>query len=190
MAPNLGNAFSFLTIRGHRATILRSYFDFFSGAVGDPLDPRLDVLGVKYVVSPEPLEGLRQVMQEDDRYLYVNDDAFPIFHWYDPVRGQRTPAKIGEIDFHANSVTVSVEEPESGLLLFSQPFFLGWKATVDGRPRRIRQVDIFMAVELSLGEKQLAFLYRPWLLWLSLVGPLLVLVALGCSITLHRCEIT
>ncbi|MGW8181477.1 MAG: hypothetical protein ACWGQW_22340, partial [bacterium] len=46
VAPNLGNAFSFLTIRGHRATILKSYFDFFSNTLDDPLDPRLAILGV------------------------------------------------------------------------------------------------------------------------------------------------
>jgi hypothetical protein len=181
MPRNLGNAYSFLTIRGHRATILKTYFDYFSGALSNPLDSKLDVLGVKYVVSPGPIEGLNLVMRENDRYLYERRDSLTLVHWFDPASGERRPAIVEKIQFSANSVRLRLGETSEGLLIFSQPCFPGWRVTVEEAKRDIRQTEIFMGVQLKAGEKELAFYYRPWLIWLGLTGTLMSMAALAIS---------
>jgi len=181
MAPNLGNAFSLLTIRGHRATILKNYFDFFSNTLDDPLDPRLAILGVKYVISPEKIDGLKLVMREERLFLYERSDALPVIHWYDPDTDGSRPALLEKISFSANSLCASLGTSTQGLLLFSQPFFPGWQARVDGEVRKIVPTGIFMGVNLRSGDKKVEFLYRPWLIWLGLSGVLLSLAAWAAS---------
>jgi len=182
MASNLGNAFSLMTVRGHRATILRDYYDYFSGALGDPLDSKFDVLGVRYVISPEPVEGLELVMQEGTRYLYARNTALPIIHWFDPETGERRAADLAEIEFSANSVRFTLGEPGQGWLIFSQPFFPGWQATIEGRDQDIEKKEIFMGLMLRSDDKRVELLYRPRLIWLGLAGVLLSLVAFAAAL--------
>jgi len=185
MAPNLGNAFSLLTVRGHRATILRNYFDFFSGALDDPLDPRFGVLGVKYIISPEPIEGLRMIMREKDRYLYASDNALPIFHRFVAETEEKEEISLDQIEFSANSVKLILGQPVKGLLLFSQPFFPGWQARVEEEWRDVHQVGIFMGVELASDERKIEFHYRPRLFWVGMGGLGLTLTALAACPVLN-----
>jgi hypothetical protein len=182
MAPNLGNAFSFLTVRGHRATILREYYDYFSGVLGDPLDAKFDVLGVRYVISPEPIDGLELVMHEENRFLYERNTALPIIHWFEPDTGERRAADVEGIEFHSNSLKFTLCEASKGCLLFAQPFFPGWQARIDGQHQNIVQKGIFMGLLLEADARQVELLYRPRLIWVGLACMALSLVALVAAL--------
>jgi uncharacterized membrane protein YfhO len=118
-------------------------------------------------------------MQEGTRYLYARDTALPIVHWLDLETGQRRAANLAEIEFNANSVSFELGEPGQGWLIFSQPFFPGWRARIEGRDQEIEKKGIFMGLRLRPDDQRVELLYRPRLIWLGLAGILLCWVALG-----------
>lgn len=84
------------------------------------------------------------------------------------------------------SATISL--PTDNVVFFSVPYEEGWSATVNGQPAEIIQANVgFMAVACPAGENvDIRFDYEtPGLMWgvrISLVGLLLILLYLLCSI--------
>ncbi len=76
--------------------------------------------------------------------------------------GQRDllPARIDS--YAPGQVRISAEAPEGGWLVLSDLYYPGWEAFIDGVPATIYQGNyLFRAVELSPGQHQLRFVYRP-----------------------------
>ncbi len=71
-----------------------------------------------------------------------------------------TPARI--ISYTANSVSVSADAAENGLLFLSDSYYPGWKAYVDGEQKPIFRGDYTLrAVELPKGKHHVDFIYSP-----------------------------
>ena len=88
--------------------------------------------------------------------------------------------------FHA---TITMENPN--LVFFSVPYDKGWRATVNGNPVDIEQVDIgFMAVPVDAGENEIVFSYQtPGLqtgLFLSITGTVLFLLYITCGFVIQK----
>jgi uncharacterized membrane protein YfhO len=61
------------------------------------------------------------------------------------------------------------------LLVLSEIFYPGWRATVNGKKARIHEVDgALRGVVIPRGESRIVFRYTPWSFWL---GALLSVVA-------------
>jgi hypothetical protein len=93
-----------------------------------------------------------------------------------------TPAQVTER--RSNSMTVKATLDRPGVLVVSDTYFPGWKATVDGQPAPILPVDVALrGVYLEAGAHEVAFVYAPWQftvgVWISVAG-LVVLAGWVC----------
>ncbi len=166
LARNAGNAFGFPTVRGHRATIYAPYFDFVTPALADPMSPRQDLLGVRYVVSPVTL-GLPLVLQEGNLFLYERPLATPIFYAA-AEDSSLLPAPIERVSWGENSVTLELAGDFAEILTFAQPNYPGWIVYVDGRRRDLLELGLFQGVRLEPGDRRVTFSYRPRLFYVGL----------------------
>ena len=167
LARNAGNAYGLLTVRGHRATIHAPYYDFVTAALADPMSPKHDLLGVRYVVSAEPL-SLPLILQEGDLFLYERPDASPLF--YSQEAGLKlTPAPIQRVRWSENSVTLELAGDFAEILTFSQPHYPGWVVFVNGQQRELLETGLFLGVHLRAGDRRVTFAYRPQRFYLGIV---------------------
>ena len=61
-----------------------------------------------------------------------------------------------------NKIVIDVKTDTQGLLFLSDNFYLGWKATVNGKPAKIYRADYtFRAVSVPAGESTVEFTYKP-----------------------------
>jgi len=71
-------------------------------------------------------------------------------------------AGIEFVDRRANSMTLKVDTPASGLLVLSEIYYPGWHATVDEAPTTIVPTDyILRGIPLAPGEHQVTLTFRP-----------------------------
>lgn len=64
--------------------------------------------------------------------------------------------------YRAERVDITANMGCDGLVILSDSFYPGWKATVDDKPVQIRQVDIALrAVQVPAGKHQIVMRYRP-----------------------------
>jgi hypothetical protein len=167
IARNAGNAYGLLTVRGHRATIYAPYYDFVTAALADPMSPKHDLLGVRYVVSPQPL-SLPLIHQEGSLFLYERPRATPIF--YAGEAGPNlTPAPIQGVHWSENSVTLELAGDFAETLTFAQPHYPGWIVYVDGQQRELLETGLFQGVQLRAGDRRVTFSYRPPRFYLGIV---------------------
>jgi len=74
---------------------------------------------------------------------------------------------------------------DAAVLVFSEAYFPGWQATVDGRPAAVLRADgALLAVAVPAGAHQVEFVYSPPLLWWGAVISLLALA--GSVVVLFR----
>ncbi len=122
--------------------------------VGDPL-PRAWLVGETVTADDEQVFDL------------LNDDAF------DPRRTAVLPpdsapppldggsGSVRMVEAAPGRLTLDVTAEGHALLVVSQPFYPGWRATVDGRPVPILRVDyLLQGVPIPAGEHRLALRYR------------------------------
>jgi hypothetical protein len=94
------------------------------------------------------------------------------------------PVPAEQIEIETNSVKAIVDAPEDGLAVVLEPWFPGWRATVDGKPARLLRADYaFMAVPIEKGRHRLELLYFPDRL---LPGILVAIVASALLILMLR----
>jgi hypothetical protein len=111
--------------------------------------------------APEPLE-LMEIM---------SDRSFdPLVRSYvEGARGERVvrmrgrPASI--VVDEDTRVELDAELDQDGMLVLSDSFYPGWRATVDGEEQEIHAVNhLFRGVMLPAGRHHVVFEYRPWTL--------------------------
>lgn len=108
----------------------------------------------------------RQIQAEgvDAAFAAMNQVSF------DPKRD--TVLEAGSASLGAGEATLTAFSPQrlvytvrassSGLLVMSEPYFPGWRATVNGRRAQIRVANyILRSVEVPQGEHRLEFRYEP-----------------------------
>lgn len=85
----------------------------------------------------------------------------------DPLPGLPPPAPAApplpaaDVRVEPDRLTATVDAPAPGLAVVLDPFFPGWKATVDGLPAPIARADYaFQAIPVPAGRHRLALSYR------------------------------
>ena len=134
----------------------------------DVLYSRVDLLrelNVKYVASTEELRsgGLSLIAEDKGLYLYGLNGYMPRFYFTrGDAAGSEAPADIRVLQYKSGSAELEVKNDSPGLLVFSEKFFPGWQARVDGEKAPIlRRSLIIQAVRLSAGEHTVIFKYAP-----------------------------
>ena len=79
--------------------------------------------------------------------------------------GSATPppgTRVVVSEYRPTRVALRVEAAADGYLVLADTYFIGWKATLDGRPSEILRADYnFRAVVLPAGVHEVVFTYRP-----------------------------
>ncbi len=78
----------------------------------------------------------------------------------------RVEGAAEEVKFPAggrNRIELTARAQSRGLLVLSEVYYPGWRATVDGEPARIYEVDgALRGVVVPRGESRVVFRYSPW----------------------------
>ena len=155
---------------------------------GDSLFPVLNMLNAKYFIFP--LQNNQTVPLLNpytygnawmvDRVQYVNNaneelDALSTV----PLRRvavadkrfadilgegqeQDTLALVTLKDYQPNQLTYTVNTGKGGVLVFSEIYYPGWTATVDGQPTEIGRVDyVLRAIQITPGEHEVILTFKP-----------------------------
>ncbi len=185
--PNAGDLVPVLNLMGQRATMLVPLFDDLSRNWGPVVSPGLDRLGVRWLVSDHPIDGLPLVGQGRGYRIYERPGALSVL-WIDATAG--TPPRRAPVlaaDWTANRVRFTLRPLPAGTrLVFAQPSYPGWQARVDGRRIATGREDIFPAVVLPAGARVLEFAYRPSLLAGKLLTASAFLILLGSLAAARR----
>jgi hypothetical protein len=194
--PNIGDLFGASSIRGGGVTYQTQYNRI--------LDNR-DLLNVRYLIKPASAADPRPIYQDAFWKVYENpsgsqrawlvhetmpdsgDGPLPAFDFHRtallsaPIPDTLAPAahagpETAEIaEYSANAMTVKVHAETPGLLVLSETFYPGWRATVNGTGARIYRVDVDLrGVVVPAGNSEVVLEYRPWSIY---GGALLSLLA-------------
>jgi len=79
-----------------------------------------------------------------------------------PIPDNRASGSAKIVSNHPNHLTITVHTTGNQLLLFSQSYYPGWKAYVDGKQTPILKADYaFRAVSVPEGDHSIRFEYQP-----------------------------
>ena len=71
-------------------------------------------------------------------------------------------SEIVFIDYQANTIKMSINMISSGMVVFSDLYYPGWKAYFDGRQKKIYRVNyLFRSLYIPKGRHDLEFIYKP-----------------------------
>jgi hypothetical protein len=103
----------------------------------------------------------------------------------DPPSGQ--PENATFTSYGIDDMNVSVESHGRALLVLSENFFPGWRASVNGKSTRIYEVDgALRGVVVPDGRSMVAVWYSPWSLRLGWILSALTLALIVCILLLNR----
>jgi hypothetical protein len=99
------------------------------------------------------------------------------------------PAEI--LDYAPERVEVAVQTPSQALLILTDTYYAGWRATVDGSPTAIHRANgLFRAVLVPAGDHLVSFEYTPASLrvgaWVSVFSLLAALATVSVPTRLRR----
>lgn len=157
LPPNIGNVYDVSSARGHRATMYSPYFDYLSKN-WDLRSEVYDNLAVKYVVTKETFPEFNLVMHHNDMRLYERPTAQKIFSL------KRTDNSTGgleikKVEWGVNSVRLEIDNAEEGMLIFSQPYYPGWRAIVEGRKTKPIKHEGLTAIKINRSTRNIKFYY-------------------------------
>ena len=109
---------------------------------GDSIFPVLNMLNTKYFILP--LQG-GQTVPVQNPYAYGNA-------WF--------VEKM--IQYKPNNLTYEVKSSKGGVIVFSEIYYPGWTATVDGQPVELGRVDyILRAINVKPGNHKVVLDFHP-----------------------------
>jgi hypothetical protein len=125
-------------------------------------------LNVKYIVSSDRLnEGfLKEVMYEDDVFLYELENAYPRVYFSGFLKDAVYPLESAEIKIHTYKdglLDLEIINDKDGYVVFSENYYPGWHAYVNGREKGIVGIDgVLQAVPIEKGSHRVSFIYKPY----------------------------
>ncbi len=153
---------------------------------GDPQVPRdavldgerLGLLNVVYVASSYPLEisGAHQAIPAEAGHIYSLTATRPRAWVEEPRRGDPSAWRpVQALDWTPNRIRLQASGP--GRLVLSEVHYPGWQVEVDGTRLPVETAyDLLRAVELSPGEHEVTFAFKPRSV---LIGAVLSVVTLA-----------
>lgn len=178
------------SITGYSAVVLDNYARYWlskninSVSIPDLDDTRLNTLGVRYLVS-----GYPQDFVEPSRSTHLLTSQPVNVYWRDNAKDRVFLTNAGEIhltSYQPEKVTISTESLISNRLVFTDSYYPGWKAFIDGKESQIDIFDqAFRQLEVPSGKHEIIFRYEPDSvrigLWLSISSVTLVIILYGLS---------
>jgi hypothetical protein len=146
-----------MTAKGLRRDAPIQALGLFRYRISDPL-PRAYLVG-RVEVEPDSIAVLNRFMaggEDPHAVAYVSEgpglDGGP----------DRVGGSVRWLEGSNHSVRLEVDAPARSLLVLTDTWYPGWKASVDGRPAAIRRVNWhFKGVYLEPGAHRVRFDYRP-----------------------------
>ena len=185
---------------------------------GDTIFPVLNMLNVKYAIMgqeggqtfpvPNPHANGNGWFVKEVRYVASADDEILGLHQVNPkgialVAGKYkgilgvaegsqpvdSAATVRLTSYDANALVYEVNSSKGGVVVFSEIYYPGWQATVDGEPVEIACADyILRAIKVAPGKHTVAFKFDPKSLHVTetVANVSLVLLMLGMLFLLGR----
>lgn len=155
----------------------------------ESLTPLLKALNVGWIINKDlTVEKLSDVRPR--AYFSSNQEAILTETFNLKNDESLIPAKV--IPVHSEKVLISVETGSSGILVYQDQYYPGWKAFVNGKEAPVLKANgIFKAVKIDKpGKFEVEFLFRPslyvwtgylfWFCWLVL-APLMIIFLIKVS---------
>ena len=101
------------------------------------------------------------------------------------------PVAADRIEVRPNQVTATLTAPADGLVVLLEPWFPGWRATLDGAPAPLLRADfLFMATPVRAGPHTLRLAYFPdrLLPGIAIAIVAAALLVLLCKLTMQRVD--
>lgn len=127
----------------------------------------LRLLNVKYVICAKKLktEYLEPVISENNIFLYRFKRHLPrIFFTSDIKKNieQERTASVKIIEYKNGFARVSLKTDKDGFLVFSENYYPGWQAYIDGQRANIVSVkNIIQAIKVKSGHHEIVFRFEP-----------------------------
>lgn len=157
---------------------------------GDTIFPVLDMLNMKYAIMgqgkevfpvPNPHANGNGWFVKEVRYVANADEEIQALHHVSPkataVVDERFREQLGGAEgvmpadsadvvkltcYDANALTYEVNSVDGGVIVFSEIYYPGWQATVDGRPVEIARADyVLRAIRVEPGKHTVDFKFDP-----------------------------
>lgn len=155
---------------------------------GDSIYPVLNMLNMKYIIMP--LQGGQTVPIMNpyaygnawfvDRLTYVenaNEELSRLGHIdlrHEAVADEKFKEHLGQAveqdtasvvtltSYEPNELQYDVRSGKGGVVVFSEVYYPGWTATVDGTPAELGRVDyVLRAMNLTSGEHKVVLTFKP-----------------------------
>jgi hypothetical protein len=135
---------------------------------------------VSHVISVATHEGaLKQMLQPgyDPRLVTILETTEPV------VQTSCGEAVIEKLESRANKSTFLIETECAGYLVFSEPYFPGWRASIDGKATKTFRANyLFSAIKVGPGKHKIQRVYSPLSVWTGAVTTLLFLGVIVAAI--------
>lgn len=128
--------------------------------LGDPATPRR--YGVRYYVAKTPSDANQVEVFRSVSGVKVFEDARigePLSVWRDAACSRPDELRVARRDSGEAAFDVDLGCP--GLVVAGDPYYRGWRATVDGRRVPIQEFEAVRAVRAGAGRHRIEFRYRP-----------------------------
>jgi hypothetical protein len=176
------------TVAPPRAPGLRVVYRGRDGVVyaNDRALPRVFVVDRQHTVGSDPA-ALAAVTAPrfDGRGVAVTQSPVP---GLPQAAGGATPAGATArlTSYRARRVQIQATAAKPSLLVLTDSFYPGWKATVDGRSVPVRRVDYLLrGVSIGPGRHTVVFRYQPTSWTIGWVVSLITLLALIAAVAVH-----
>lgn len=201
MPENSGLSYELADVAGYAATVLKNYAYFHSPdprqintiQITDLADPKLDVLGVKYLVTGYPADEVKPlnldkflpVWQNAEIKIYENQTVWPrIFI-------TRTEGGIEAVTpevYSPEKVIIEYDFPRASTLVLTDNYYPGWQVLIDGKKQPLKKyLKVFRAVSVAPGEHRISFIYQPQSLrWGAVISLATLLIMLSLSLWKKR----
>lgn len=104
-----------------------------------------------------------------------------------PAADQTGQASAKITAYKSDRIDLLTDNPGNGFLVFSEIFYPGWTARIDGAPAKIHRTDYTLrGVEIPAGQHKVEMLYRPATFRNGLFGALLGVLLLGLAYPISR----
>ncbi len=164
--------------------VIKNYTDSLQQVPGDSLWPVLNMLNAKYfiatpekaVVNPyaqgnawfvDEVEYVDSAQHELDRLAMINLRCEAVAdRQFEPVLGQAagkdSTAMVTLTAYEPNKLTYSVESSKGGIVVFSEIYYPGWTATVDGQEVPLGRANyVLRALRVEPGSHEVVLGFFP-----------------------------
>ncbi len=197
--PNTSMVYQLFNVGGYDSLFLLPYKSFLDNLEGKNTAPlengnmllpnsvrkeNLDILGVKFVLSPFYIDASHLKLLRDGEtklYLYLGNPLR--FSFVDQFFQAQGSSKL--LAYSPNRVEFEIEGEKEGYFLFTDTYYPGWRAFLDGEEKAIIPYYIFRSVPVPAGKHRLLFLFRPFAFKLGFYISLLSLTLL-CFLSSFR----